>query len=89
MVCSPFHVAPQPFMLDDIQNNAEYIANAIDVLYTTVCRPFPIQGWSQGNLASMLRCVPAQRGTVQSNGELPRSSMGLHLLPEHTQKDLS
>lgn len=42
----------QPYMLDDIQNTTQYIANAIDLLNQVTCRPFPVMGWDLGGLAT-------------------------------------
>lgn len=46
------YVSPPPYMLDDIQNTTQYIANAIDLLNQVTCRPLPVMGWDLGGLAT-------------------------------------
>lgn len=50
---TPCWISPPPFMLDDAQNNAEYVAYAIKTLYAgSGSTPVPIISWSQGGLAT-------------------------------------
>ncbi|KAK9897130.1 alpha/beta-hydrolase [Cystobasidium minutum MCA 4210] len=46
------YVSPPPYSLNDTQTNAEYVANAIEILHSGYCRPFPVLGLDQGAVIS-------------------------------------
>jgi len=46
------YVSPPREMMDDAQNNAEYVAYAMGYLYSKTGKPLPVLGWSQGNLVT-------------------------------------
>lgn len=50
---TPCWVSPPPFMLDDAQNNAEYVVYAIKTLFAgSGLKRVPVLTWSQGGLAT-------------------------------------
>lgn len=64
---SPCWVSPPPFMLNDSQVNAEYIVNAVSVLYSgNGNQKVPVLTWSQGGLATQwgLTFFPSIRSKV-------------------------
>ncbi|SPO32409.1 probable Lipase B precursor [Ustilago trichophora] len=64
---NPCWVSPPPFMLNDSQINAEYIVNAVNVLYAgSGSTKVPVITWSQGGLATQwaLTFFPSIRSKV-------------------------
>ena len=60
-------VSPPPSMMNDIQDNAEYIVYAMSLLFSKA-GPLPISGWSQGNLATQwaLTFYPSMRAKTRT-----------------------
>ncbi|SAM78769.1 probable Lipase B precursor [Ustilago bromivora] len=64
---NPCWISPPPFMLNDSQINAEYIVNAVNILYAgSRSKKVPVLTWSQGGLAAQwaLTFFPSIRSKV-------------------------
>lgn len=72
----------QPYSLNDTQTNAEYVANAIEILHSGYCRPFPVLGLDQGAIICMSGWTHerfSRKGSILIIISYT-STMGIHLL---------